>query len=386
VGKGDTSGGLDDPINHSCWMKPEYIDYERPLTKCSNFYNHAAEAAALAYASIDFEDNNVYSKKFVHGATTLSTLSNKFHPYLEDMMYPLEERDPFAVAGLGRALVVPAELSFSAGCVSDIWWGIVEMIVSAMSSMMSCVGDPVRSSHGASCLFIFICFVMEEMTIDINNVALDRYWHYVLFSISNKSLEVSVCIVKIASNGVAGEVCGVERACWWLEVGGYDGVILSNATKEDSQFARRMGVLLQEMESAYDERANFIKELKVVPGVDAAVKTAEFLNDALWKDERRLQRLCKLRMDADLMAYEKEKLPRSFNVLYSEPQFILCCRREITDDLRLHVPDKMAEFMKQGQGKDISNLMKLQILRRDFEMRAQEKGIFIEKLKGNLNF
>ncbi|GKG18541.1 hypothetical protein Tco_0372839 [Tanacetum coccineum] len=81
-----------------------------------------------------------------------------------------------------------------------------------------------------------------------------------------------------------------------------------NVAKEDSKFERRIGVLLQEMEAAYDERADFIKELEVVPGVDAVIKTTEFLNDTLWKDERRLQRLRKLRMDTDLMAYEKKKL------------------------------------------------------------------------------
>ncbi|GJX74497.1 hypothetical protein Tco_0313092 [Tanacetum coccineum] len=84
-----------------------------------------------------------------------------------------------------------------------------------------------------------------------------------------------------------------------------------------------------------------------------------------------------------------------------EPQFILRCHREITEDLRLareinalcarvtvivdqremfvdeldmlagrHVPDKMGDFMNQVQGKDIPNLIKLQILRREFELRA----------------
>ncbi|GJW01100.1 hypothetical protein Tco_1556351 [Tanacetum coccineum] len=80
-----------------------------------------------------------------------------------------------------------------------------------------------------------------------------------------------------------------------------------NASEEDSEFARRVGVLFEEMEAAYKERVDFIKELEAVSGVDAAVETAEFLKDVLWKDERRLQRLCKLRMDADLMAYDKKK-------------------------------------------------------------------------------
>ncbi|GJR26838.1 hypothetical protein Tco_1103070 [Tanacetum coccineum] len=47
---------------------------------------------------------------------------------------------------------------------------------------------------------------------------------------------------------------------------------------------------------------------------------------------------------------------------------------------------KMAEFMKETQGKDIPNLMKLQILGREFELRAREKDLFIEKLKGNMSY
>ncbi|GJW14760.1 hypothetical protein Tco_0018893 [Tanacetum coccineum] len=92
--------------------------------------------------------------------------------------------------------------------------------------------------------------------------------------------------------------------CEWADM---MALYCRNVAKEDSEFERRIGVLLQEMEAAYDEREDFIKELEDVPGVDVAIKTAKFLNDALWKDERRLQRLHKLWMDADLMAYKKEK-------------------------------------------------------------------------------
>nr|GEZ49281.1 hypothetical protein [Tanacetum cinerariifolium] len=116
-----------------------------------------------------------------------------------------------------------------------------------------------------------------------------------------------------------------------------------NAIEEDSKFARRVGVLLKEMEVVYKER----------------------------KDEKRLQRLCKLRMDADLMDYDKEK-----------EMFV----NELDMLAERHVPDKIANFIKQIQGKYIPNLMKLQILGREFELKAQEKGIFIEKLKGNLDY
>ncbi|KAJ9536557.1 hypothetical protein OSB04_un000256 [Centaurea solstitialis] len=72
VGKGDTSGGPSDPNDHSCWMRPEDIDYPRPVTECSSCSDLAAEmAAALASASIVFKDNKEYSKKLVHGAATL---------------------------------------------------------------------------------------------------------------------------------------------------------------------------------------------------------------------------------------------------------------------------------------------------------------------------
>ncbi|GJX35757.1 hypothetical protein Tco_0247314 [Tanacetum coccineum] len=97
------------------------------------------------------------------------------------------------------------------------------------------------------------------------------------------------------------------NCAYLLSVNSKLGVLEFCEDKEDIEFARRIGVLLQEMEAAYNERLDFIRELEPVPGVVAAVKTAEFLNNALWKDERRMQRLWNLRIDTDLIAYEKEK-------------------------------------------------------------------------------
>lgn len=57
-------------------MRPEDIDYERPVTQCSACSDLAAEmAAALASASIVFKDNKAYSQKLVHGAATLFAFS-----------------------------------------------------------------------------------------------------------------------------------------------------------------------------------------------------------------------------------------------------------------------------------------------------------------------
>ncbi|XP_074294392.1 endoglucanase 25-like [Silene latifolia] len=72
VGVGDTSRGSTNPNDHYCWMRPEDIDYARPVSECSNCSDLAAEmAAALAAASIVFKDNKPYSLKLVHGAKTL---------------------------------------------------------------------------------------------------------------------------------------------------------------------------------------------------------------------------------------------------------------------------------------------------------------------------
>ncbi|GKC05711.1 hypothetical protein Tco_0997321 [Tanacetum coccineum] len=52
----------------------------------------------------------------------------------------------------------------------------------------------------------------------------------------------------------------------------------------------------------------------------------------------------------------------------------------------IFVPEKMAKFLKETQDKDRNRLMRLQILGREFELRAAKKNQFIEKLKGNVDF
>ncbi|GJW69020.1 hypothetical protein Tco_0123444 [Tanacetum coccineum] len=89
----------------------------------------------------------------------------------------------------------------------------------------------------------------------------------------------------LAGFGIGGKF-GKKVYTSWVDRGRLK--MIKGMFEEDSEFARRMGVLLQEMEAAYNERVDFIKELEAVPGVNAAVKTSEFLIDALWKDERRL--------------------------------------------------------------------------------------------------
>ncbi|KOM51898.1 hypothetical protein LR48_Vigan09g055700 [Vigna angularis] len=55
VGSGDTYDGSTTPNDHYCWMRPEDIDYTRPVKECSSCFDLTAEmAAALAAASIVF--------------------------------------------------------------------------------------------------------------------------------------------------------------------------------------------------------------------------------------------------------------------------------------------------------------------------------------------
>ncbi|CAA6654533.1 unnamed protein product [Spirodela intermedia] len=76
----NTADGSTTPNDHYCWMRPEDIDYPRPVFECSSCADLAAEmAAALASASIVFKDSETYSKKLVHGAETLWKFARKQH-------------------------------------------------------------------------------------------------------------------------------------------------------------------------------------------------------------------------------------------------------------------------------------------------------------------
>nr|GEW01125.1 hypothetical protein [Tanacetum cinerariifolium] len=107
-----------------------------------------------------------------------------------------------------------------------------------------------------------------------------------------------------------------------------------------------------------------------------------------------------------------DELWRAVNTADWEPQFFLYRQRAIGEDKRLawqlnalcdtltyvikrrenfvseldmlvlkFVSRKMVEFMKETLNKDVLNLIKLQILGREFVLRAREKDLIIEKLK-----
>lgn len=73
MGKGYTGAGQTGINNdHSCWERPEDMDYERPALACGACSDLAAEmAAALAAASIVFKDDRSYNQVLVHAAGTV---------------------------------------------------------------------------------------------------------------------------------------------------------------------------------------------------------------------------------------------------------------------------------------------------------------------------
>ncbi|GKB43227.1 hypothetical protein Tco_0888169, partial [Tanacetum coccineum] len=79
------------------------------------------------------------------------------------------------------------------------------------------------------------------------------------------------------------------------------------------------------------------------------------------------------------------RLAREINALCDRLTIVVDEREAFVDELDMlpekYVPGNMVGFTKQVQNKDIPNLMKLQILRREFELRVQENELFIEKLK-----
>nr|GEU95172.1 hypothetical protein [Tanacetum cinerariifolium] len=61
-----------------------------------------------------------------------------------------------------------------------------------------------------------------------------------------------------------------------------------------------------EMINAYDKKVEFIRELEVVLGIAAAIKTGKFLNENLWKDDKRIQKLRNMNIDDGMKADEME--------------------------------------------------------------------------------
>ncbi|KAJ6817571.1 endoglucanase 12-like [Iris pallida] len=69
---GTAKNGSTTPDDHYCWMRPEDMNYPRPVVTSTSAPDLGGEmAAALAAASIVFRDDTPYSNKLISGAATV---------------------------------------------------------------------------------------------------------------------------------------------------------------------------------------------------------------------------------------------------------------------------------------------------------------------------
>ncbi|GJY51123.1 hypothetical protein Tco_0441970 [Tanacetum coccineum] len=159
-------------------------------------------------------------------------------------------------------------------------------------------------------------------------------------------------------------VCGRN----WLDM---MTVYFDKYAYEHREVARRVNGLIGEMNEACVDRIAFVRELQSVAGESVPATTTVFLEEMMNKEGSR-------------------ELARQINALCDTLTNVIDGIWSFVGELDMlaykFVPGKMVELMKETQDKDILNLMKLQILRREFKLRAHEKDLFIEKLKGNMNY
>lgn len=71
--------------DHSCWERPEDMDYPRPVAQCGRCSDLVSEmAAALSAASIVFKDNREYSETLRHGAEILFAYGRSAHGFYSE--------------------------------------------------------------------------------------------------------------------------------------------------------------------------------------------------------------------------------------------------------------------------------------------------------------
>ncbi|XP_042433532.1 endoglucanase 9-like [Zingiber officinale] len=135
VGQGDTSGGTSTtPNDHYCWMRPEDIDYPRPVLECHSCSDLAAEmAAALASASIVFKDNKAYSQKLVHGAATLFKFSR-------------EQRGRYSGGGSDAAIFYNSTSYWD----EFVWGGAWMYLATGNSSFLQLATHPTLAKHAGA--------------------------------------------------------------------------------------------------------------------------------------------------------------------------------------------------------------------------------------------
>nr|GEV59343.1 hypothetical protein [Tanacetum cinerariifolium] len=191
-----------------------------------------------------------------------------------------------------------------------------------------------------------------------------------------KIAEKNISIRRLRRNVAVGVNLLLEAALKYVGVCGFLDVAV---IREYRGVACGLRIGIQKREESIKEltkTVRFIKELQA-DDMDSCNRTLSLIREVEVKAREKSRFILKL------SGYEINALCARLTVIVDE-------RVNFVDELDMlaqeFVPVKMAELMKKIHDKDIRNFMKLQILGREFELRAREKEIFIQKLKGNMDF
>ncbi|GJZ60693.1 hypothetical protein Tco_0616509 [Tanacetum coccineum] len=149
----------------------------------------------------------------------------------------------------------------------------------------------------------------------------------------------------------------------WTDILSY---LCREAADEDKRIATKLNRLREEILIIYEKRRNLTDELRSIRGIVVVGKATESVTDTLRNDNAQV-------------AYDLEE-SEAKAVWYK-----ICSDLEESGVKAVVTVCFLAISVcarKDGRlNKDVPNLMKLQILEREFELRAREKDLFIEKLK-----
>ncbi|GJS86172.1 hypothetical protein Tco_0752713 [Tanacetum coccineum] len=143
---------------------------------------------------------------------------------------------------------------------------------------------------------------------------------------------------------------------------------------------RRLSVSIHELRALGDcgdgnESLNLLERLRL-ENVEKAVRLR-----LMMKETHRIKcssYIVTVNVDSRLAWEIKAFCDRLIDIIEEKENFVIGLEALVGQ----FVPEKMCEFSKANQEKDIPNLMKLHILGREFELRAREKNLFIKRLKG----
>ncbi|GJX62160.1 hypothetical protein Tco_0295060 [Tanacetum coccineum] len=166
----------------------------------------------------------------------------------------------------------------------------------------------------------------------------------------------------------------------WTDILSY---LCREAADEDRRIATKLNRLHEEILIICEKRRNLTDELRSIRGIVVVGKATEFVTDTLRKDNAQVAQLREVESQMEFRALEKELFVQKLVGNW----YKICSDLEESGVKAVVTVCFLAISGNDGRlNKDVPNLMKLQILEREFELRAREKDLFIEKLKDVIGY